>query len=179
MPRRFGVGHGEGEGLGQLADGVEATFFAVLLCEDMLLGSRQQVQALLGRAGCPEGPVETVQQSAADVVLFLHDGDGFRLVDGSAAGAAALGVGGERLLQVLGQTQVVDDEAAGLVLEDAVDTGDGLHQSMAAHWLIDVEGVEAGCVEAGEPHIAHEHESAAGRRGRGSVGPVLRGGPCF
>ena len=73
----------------------------------------------MGRSGRPEGPVEAVQQPAADIVLFQHDGDGFRLVDGGAAGAAALRVGGERLLQVLGQTQVVDDEAAGLVLEDA------------------------------------------------------------
>ena len=155
--RCFGVGHGEGEGLGQLAHGVEAAFLAVLLCKDILLGGGQQVEALLGRAGRPDGPVEAVQQPAADVVLLLHDGDRFGLVDGGAAGAAALGVGGERLLQVLGQAQVVDDEAAGLVLEDAVDAGDGLHQSMAAHWLVDVERVEAGCVEAGEPHIAHEH----------------------
>ena len=43
-------------------------------------------------------------------------------------------------------------------LKTRVDAGDGLHQSMAAHRLVDVEGVEAGCVEAGQPHIAHEHD---------------------
>ena len=124
----------------------------------MLLGGRQQIQTLLGRAGCPDGPVEAVQQSAADVVFFLHHRNRFRLVDGGVSGAAALRIGGQRLLQVLGQPQVVDDQAAGLVLEHAVDAGDRLHQPMAAHRLVDVEGVEAGRVEAGQPHIAHQHD---------------------
>ena len=72
--------------------------------------------------------------------------------------AAAFGVGGEGLLQVLGQAQVVHDQAARFVLEHAVDAGDGLHQAVAAHRLVDVHGVQAGGVEAGEPHVAHQHD---------------------
>ena len=34
---------------------------------------------------------------------------------------------------------------------------DGLHESVAAHRLVHVHGVQAGGVEAGEPHIAHHH----------------------
>ena len=71
---------------------------------------------------------------------------------------AALGVGGQRPLQLVGEAQVVDDEAAGLVPEHAVDPRDGLHQPVAAHRLVDVHRVQTGRVEAGEPHVAHEHD---------------------
>ena len=39
-----------------------------------------------------------------------------------------LDVGGQRAFQLVGEAQVVDDEAAGLVAEHAVDARDGLHQ---------------------------------------------------
>ncbi len=74
------------------------------------------------------------------------------------AGAAALGVGRQRLLQLVGEAEVVDDQPARLVLEDAVHAGDGLHQAVAAHRLVDVHRVQARRVEAGQPHVAHDHD---------------------
>ena len=58
----------------------------------------------------------------------------------------------------MGEAQVVDDEAAGLVAEHAVDARDGLHQPVAAHRLVDIHRVQAGRVETGEPHVPHEHD---------------------
>ena len=42
--------------------------------------------------------------------------------------------------------------------EHAVHARDGLHQPVAAHRLVDVHRVQARRVEAGEPHVAHDHE---------------------
>ena len=81
------------------------------------------------------------------------------LVDRGLAGAAAFGVGRERLLQLVGEPQVVHDEAAGLVLEDAVDPCDGLHEAVAAHRLVHVHRREAGCVESREPHVTHDDDA--------------------
>ena len=58
----------------------------------------------------------------------------------------------------LRQAEIVDDEAARLVPEHAVDAGDGLHQAVPAHRLVHVHGVQARRVEAGEPHVAHQHD---------------------
>ena len=40
--------------------------------------------------------------------------------------------------------------------EDAIDPGNGLHQAMSAHRLVDVERVQAGHIKARQPHIAHD-----------------------
>ena len=64
----------------------------------------------------------------------------------------------EGLLELVGQAEVIDDQAAGLVPEDAVDPGDGLHQAVALHRLVDVHRVQAGGVEAGQPHVADDHQ---------------------
>ncbi len=76
--------------------------------------------------------------------------------------AAALGAGGQRLLQLIGQSEEVDDQPALLVAEDAVHAvhavhaGDGQHQSVAAHRFVGIHRVEARDVEAGQPHIADD-----------------------
>ena len=74
------------------------------------------------------------------------------------ARAAALGVGRQRLLQLVGEAEVVDDQPAGLVLEHAVHPRDRLHQPVPAHRLVDVHRVQARRVEAGQPHVAHDHD---------------------
>ena len=68
--------------------------------------------------------------------------------------AIALGVVFQGFFQVFGDADVVHHEAPGFATKDAVDAGDRLHQVVAAHGLIDIHGVEAGGIEAGEPHIA-------------------------
>ena len=45
-----------------------------------------------------------------------------------------VGVGGEGVLQLVGESEVIDDQPAGLVLEYAVHAGDGLHQAVACAW---------------------------------------------
>ena len=124
----------------------------------------QQRQPLLRRARRPAAPVEAVEQAAADLVLLEHHGDGFGLVDRGLAGAAALRVGRERLLQLVGEAEVVDDQPAGLVLEHPVHARDRLHQPVPAHRLVDVHRVQARRVEAGQPHVAHDHDAGTGRR---------------
>ena len=64
-----------------------------------------------------------------------------RRVDARIAFAAALGVGRERLLQLIGEAEVIDDQAAGLVAEDAVHARDGLHEAVAAHRLVGIHRV--------------------------------------
>jgi hypothetical protein len=128
-----------------------------LLRQDVLLRRRQQPGAA---AACRSSrrPVEAVEEAAADLVLLQHHRHGLFLVERRLAGAAALGVGRQRLLQLVGEAQVVHDQAAGLVLEHAVHAGDGLHQPVAAHRLVDVHRVQARRVEAGQPHVAHDDE---------------------
>src|SRR5690606_15025275 len=49
--------------------------------------------------------------------------------------------------------KVVHHKAARLVLEHPVHTGDGLHESMPAHGLVHVHGVQTRCIEPSEPHV--------------------------
>ena len=44
-----------------------------------------------------------------------------------------------------------------LVLEHAVDAGNGLHQVVALHGFVHVQRVHAGRIKAGEPHVAHDY----------------------
>ena len=169
---RVFVGDGEREGLGKFPHRLHATIFTVLLRQHVLLCGGQQAQPFRRRAGQPLGPVEAVEQAAADFVLFLHDRHRFRLIDRGLARAAALRVRRQRALEFVGKAQVIDDETARLVLEHAVDPGDGLHQSMTAHRFVHVHGVQTRRVEAGEPHVAHQHHA---QRIGGVAEPVRHG----
>ena len=74
--------------------------------------------------------------------------------------AAALGVGGERPLQFVGEAQVVDHQPRrACPRKTPVDAGDGLHQAVPAHRLVDVHRVQAGRVEARQPHVPHQHDA--------------------
>ena len=149
--------HRERKGTGEVAHRLNAAVLAVLLREDVFLRRRQQAQPLLRRTRDPRGAVEAVEQPAADVELLQHDCDRLALIECRPSGAAALGVGRERPLQLVGEPEIVDDEAARLVPEHAVDARNRLHQPVAAHRLVDVHRVQARRVEAGEPHVAHQH----------------------
>ena len=156
---RFGMRHRQRERLRQLAHGLQAARLAVLLREHVLQRRRQQMEPLGRRSHRPCGPVEPVEQAAADLVLLQHHLDRLLLVQRRLPPAAALGVGRQRPLQLVGQAEVVDDESPRLVPEHAVDPRDCLHQPMAAHRLVHVHRVQARRVEAREPHVAHEHHA--------------------
>lgn len=114
------MGHGQRERLRQLVDRSEQPVLAVLLRQDVLLRGWQQPELLGWRTARPDRPVEAVEQAAADLVLREHQGDSLALIDRCAAGAAALGVGRQRRLQLVGQSEVVDNEPARIIAEHAV-----------------------------------------------------------
>jgi hypothetical protein len=60
-----------------------------------------------------------------------------------------------RVLELVGEAQAVNHQSAWLVTEDAVHPRDGLHEAVALHRLVGVHGVQARCIEAGQPHVAH------------------------
>ena len=141
--------------------------FAVVVADEEVFGVADDREAIARRAAEEEAVVEVAEGVAAELQLLEHGGDGLvhlELVVGDRfGGGGAVGavddVGAEGGLEVVGQTEVVDDEAAGLVVEDAVDAGDGLHQVLAAHRLVEVAGMEGREVKAGQPHIADDGDA--------------------
>ncbi len=125
----------------------------------MLLRGRQDRKPLGGRSLSPGGPVEAVEQARAHTVLRFHQRHGLVLIERRLAASAGFGVGRQRLLEFGGQPQIIHHQPAGLVLENAIDARDGLHQAMAAHGFVDIHGRKAGRVEAGQPHVAHDDEA--------------------
>ena len=67
-------------------------------------------------------------------------------------------VDGQRLLQVAKDAHVIHDQAAVLVAEDAVRPGNGLHQRVIPHRLVEIHRGTTWRVEAGHPHGAHKNE---------------------
>ncbi len=87
--------------------------------------------------------------SQAMPVFLEHHGDGLGGVEGRVPLTAALGVGDERFLELIGEAEVIHHQAAGFVTEDPVHTGDGLHEAVTVHRLVGIHSVQAGCVETG------------------------------
>ena len=110
-------------------------------------------------AGQEPAVVEAVQHAAQHIQLLGQHAVGLVRVHGRPAAAVAGGVLLQRRLQLVGDADVVHHQAALLVLEHAVDARDGLHQVVALHRLVDVQRVHAGRVEAGQPHVAHDHQA--------------------
>ncbi len=79
-------------------------------------------------------------------------------VKGHFAAAAGAGVFLRGIAESVADADVVHDQAAGLVAEHGGHAVDGLDEVVAAHHLVHVERVQRGVVEAGEPHVAHDHE---------------------
>jgi hypothetical protein len=100
-----------------------------------------------------------------DFVLLQHNGDGLILVDGRLSFASAFCYRSPSPFELVCDAQVVHHQPARLVLEDAVHPGDGLHQPVPPHRLVDVHGVQAG---ASKP-VSHMSRTmtifGTGRRG--------------
>ncbi|MOA12581.1 hypothetical protein D3C78_1325910 [compost metagenome] len=143
----------QGEGLAHRQRGVGEALLAVLQAEHMVGCAGQQ----LVPAGEEVAVVEAVQQAAQDIQLLLQHRVGLVGIHGGAAPAFAGGVFLERGFQFVGDADVVDHQAALLVLEYPVHPRDGLHQVVALHRLVHVQGVHAGRIEAGQPHVADDH----------------------
>src|SRR5579885_783197 len=104
----------------------------------MLSRDRNNGSALSRAAGLELRVIETVQHGGADFVLLAHRGNGFFLVEYRFALAAAFRVVRERLLQLVGQAEIIHDQPARLVLEYPVYARNGLHQAMPLHWFVHV-----------------------------------------
>ena len=132
--------------------------FAILLLRDVVLGIGQQTHSI-PRIALPLRPVKTVEQAAANLILLDHHVDRLFRIDGRVSLAAALGVDGEGIAELLGQPQVIHHQPARLVPEHS-----RLTRAMAcispwpAHRLVHVHGVEARRIEARQPHITHDHD---------------------
>ena len=75
-----------------------------------------------------------------------------------------LGVDRQRLGQVVGQADVIDDEPALLALRHAVHPRDGLEQVVLLQLLVDVHDLLDRRIEAGQQHVADDQEGDAGER---------------
>ena len=91
------------------------------------------------------------------VKFFQHHGHGFSLINRCLAATAGFGIIGQRPFQLVGQAQVVDNQPARLVFKHPVDAGNGLHQAVAPHRLVDVHRMQRRAVEPRQPHIPHDH----------------------
>jgi hypothetical protein len=126
-----GEGGGVHQRAGEFGDDLNPALLAVFLFEDVLLPGGDESEALGRCAGRPLGPREAAHHVASDAVLLQHHGDGLLGVVARIALASALGVVGEGLFELIGEAEVIDHESAGLVAEDAVNAGDGLHEAVA------------------------------------------------
>ena len=140
--------------------------------------ARQQAQSFLWAASSPLRPVEAVEQGAAHVVLLQHHRHRFLLVYGGTARASTLRVRLEGPFQVLCQSQVVYHQTTRFVLEHPIDTGDGLHEAVSAHRLVNIHSVQARRVKTRKPHIPHQHDLQRIARVSEPLGKFLPAEPC-
>lgn len=133
---------------------VEDQFLGLELCQHLSADFLNDVGLLVAQFGT--GPGEDVEDSQflfADVLanvalLFLAEflGEIHQLL--------------EELLDAEGSTVVfLDDQAVHLVLIDAVRPGDGLHEGVAAHRFVEIQGRATRRVEARQPHCAYKDET--------------------
>ena len=64
---------------------------------------------------------------------------------------------------MVGQPDVVDDEAATLVLGHSIHARDGLQQVVLLQLLVDVHDLLYGRIEAGQQHVANDQKGDAGQ----------------
>ncbi len=154
------------ERLGGGQDGVGEALLAVILAQDMVGHLGQQLPGL----GAEVRVVAAVQDAVEHLHLLQQQAQGLVGVDGRPPLAVGQGVVLQGGLELVGNADVVDDQTAGLVLEHPVDPGDGLHQVVATHGLVDIHRVQTGRIEAGQPHVAHDDQLE--RVGRVLVAPL-------
>ena len=88
------------------------------------------------------------EHAVDDIELLQQDGKRLFGTVGRRTLALGIGVGLQCLLQLVGDTYVIHNQPTWLVLKYPVHTGDRLHQVVALHRLIDVQGVAAWGVES-------------------------------
>jgi hypothetical protein len=98
------------------------------------------------------------------LVAFFENGD-FALEVFQSVGDVLLvflGVDREGRFEVVGETDVVDEETATFIFGDAVYAGDGLKEVVLAEFFIEIHDLLDRRIEAGEEHVADDEEGDAG-----------------
>ena len=102
--------------------------------------------------------VKSMHHATDDVQFFQQHRQRLMGIHRGLTTTLCIGVGLQRRLQLVGNADVVHHQTAFLVAEHTVDTGNGLHQVVALHGLVHVHRVAAGRIEAGQPHVPHDHQ---------------------
>ena len=102
--------------------------------------------------------IKAMQQGAQDIEFLLQHRVGLMGIDGRLAPSFAGGVLLDGALELVGDPDVIDHQPALLVLEHPVHPCNRLHQVVALHRLVHIEGMHAGRIEAGQPHITHDDQ---------------------
>ncbi len=165
IPNRdsLGMGTRKSLGLGEFGDLIQALLDALVPTpligfwvelRDVLHRRPQQSQRLL--RVLVAAVVEAVKKFLADHVQGVEQNlqrlAGY--VHGRLRGTGRLGVLSDGVLQFFANADVVHDQTTGFVFPDPVGAGDGLHQPVAFHGLVHVQGVYRRRIEAGEPPVS-------------------------
>src|SRR3989344_4663288 len=183
-----GARHGERERMGEAHHLSNETLLAILFLlllagrarfspgfikrEDMLLRLQNDAELLVGVGREVPVIIKVVEHLLHYFVLLNHHLDGLLLCDSRVALAPALRIGGERLLQVSSEADVVHNKATGLVLVDAIHPRDGLHEIVPTHEFVYVHRVEARHIKAGKPHVADDNHLERATRILEAVGEL-------
>ncbi len=144
----------------------------LLAVQNPLDGSGHHRKPRLRRPIEPRAVVEAVEHVAHDFELLQHHRNGLGLVDAGLR-AVTRRILRQRVFQVLRDADVVHDQPRRFVAEHAVDARNRLHQPVPAHRFVHVHGVHARRIEAGQPHVAHDHQLQGVVRVAGAFGEQI------
>jgi hypothetical protein len=153
--KRECLAHGQGD--------VGKTLLAIAAARTRRAGfEAQHMVGGTGQSFVPAGKETTVikamQHGPQHIQLFHQHAECLGRVDSGATSACGVGVFLHRCFQLIANADVIHHQATLFVFEHPVDAGNRLHQVVALHGLVHVQGVDAGRVKAGEPHVAHDHK---------------------
>ena len=151
----------EGEGSGKVGHHLHKALLAVFLLQERV-PAPAGIRAEPFCAGVP-----VVQLSQLKPCMMPQAISCFSCIAAMAWAVSMLGVpwpplsrvGGQGMFQLVGEAEIIHHQAAWFVAEDPVHPRDGLHQPVAAHRLVGIHRVQARRVEAGQPHVAHDHDA--------------------
>src|SRR5258706_5525514 len=102
--------------------------------------------------------IKLTKQVHDDFVDFQHFGDGFFLIVLNIPSAFSSDIDCQGICQILGDADVIYDQATFFVAKDTVDAGDGLHKRMTAHEFVNVHGLQRPNIKTREEHITDDDE---------------------
>ncbi len=68
--------------------------------------------------------------------------------------SSRIAIKGNRRLEILGNAQIIHNQAAWFVAKHPVDPRYCLHERMALKWFVQIHGMQAGNIKPCQPHMA-------------------------